>query len=129
MVPDQIARAMPGIYPGAGPPTHCWRAAAMAGQLGVRPGGLVQAGLMLSGSGGTCHADDATCTTLSTGDQMSYWGSFPPSRRRAIVLCTAPLLSRPPWKAGTTDAGIPTAVGCGEATASARGNRASWSTP
>src|SRR5436309_11166743 len=125
MVADQIARAMPGIYPGAAPPTHCWSAAAIAAQLGVRPEGRPQAGLMLRGNGGTCQADDATCTTRCTGDQMSYCGNVPPSRRRAMVLCTAPLLSRPPWKAGTTEAGIPTAVGCGGAAASAKGNSAS----
>ena len=43
----------------------------MAAQLGARPGGWPHAGLMVSGNGGTCHAEDATRTTRSTGDQMS----------------------------------------------------------
>src|SRR5207248_4842887 len=114
--PDQIARAMRRTYPGDGPPTHCWSTASMAAQLGERPGGWPHAGLRLSGSGGTCQAEDATRTTRSTDDHTSYGGRFPPSSRRAIVLCTAPLLSKPPWKAGTTAAGIPMAVGCGAAT-------------
>jgi hypothetical protein len=69
--PDQIARAMRGIYPGSEPPTHCCKADAIAAHVGDRPGGWPHAGFRLSGRGGTCHADDATRTTRSTDDHTS----------------------------------------------------------